>query len=310
MKNIVFVPAVAATEWVRGLLPEMTQTELPLAGRRFIDYAIEQAQNGDFAIAEILDWHWSQTLADEFSDLTHSNIPVLYQEGKGEIPRGLDDLKGQASPLTQDIDDGLYVVWGLHIMKVGGNPPKLVEATPGECANTPIGAYTRVGGKWMKAVCENDMTLDGIKAWYAANFTILHEPETYTLPGYSAEADVHIGRNVVMEHGTDVKPPVIIDDNAWCARNVVLDGDVIVGGDSFISEGATLRRTVVGDNTYIGAGLELVDKIVIGKRIIDVQTGVWTDVEEPGVARSIGGGWGWLRRIVDFFRGASRGRAS
>ena len=56
--------------------------------------------------------------------------------------------------------------------------------------------------------------------------------------------------------------------------------------------------------------LDLVDKIVIGRRIIDAMTGTWVDMDEPGVAHGIGGVgyFGWLRPFLRFLYGTSRGR--
>jgi hypothetical protein len=88
-----------------------------------------------------------------------------------------------------------------------------------------------------------------------------------------------------------------------------LDGDVIVASGSFVGEGTRLKRTVVGLDTYIGTGLDFEDKIVIGNRVIDPATGVWMDMEEPGLARRIGGGFSWLRKLWHFLRGKSYGRA-
>ena len=83
--------------------------------------------------------------------------------------------------------------------------------------------------------------------------------DSFTLPGYSAEGGVYLGSNVVMEHGMEVKKPVLLQDNVWCSRNVRLNGLCIIGKGAFIDEGTHLQRTVVCDNTYIGEGLELVD---------------------------------------------------
>jgi NDP-sugar pyrophosphorylase family protein len=145
-------------------------------------------------------------------------------------------------------------------------------------------------------------------AWYRMNLAVLHNPDVFTLPGYSVEKGVHLGRNVVMERGTEVKGPVLLQDNVWCARNVRLDGDVIVGKGSFVSEDAHIARTIICDNTFIGPGLELIDKIVAGSHVIDAATGEWTDIEEPGIARRIGEDGGWLRGLWRFLQGASRGR--
>ena len=118
-------------------------------------------------------------------------------------------------------------------------------------------------------------------------------------------------QGVVLEHGVDVKPPVLLQNNVWCARNVRFAGDVIVYSGTFIAEGTTLRRTVICGNTFIGTELDLDGKIVVGNRIIDAETGVWTDVEDEGIARRIRhriGGLGWLRALWSFLLGRSRGR--
>jgi NDP-sugar pyrophosphorylase family protein len=111
-----------------------------------------------------------------------------------------------------------------------------------------------------------------------------------------------------MEHGATVKSPVLLCDNTWLARNVVLDGDVIVSTGSFIGEGTRLRRTFVGRDTYLGTGLDFENKIIIGNRVIDAATGAFMDIEEPGLARRIPPGFGWLRSLWHFLCGRSHGR--
>ena len=315
MRNILFVPSVPDTEWLREILPDMSPAELPVAGLRILDYAVDHAQQCGFSFLEVLDWHYSGRIAKDFSDLTSTSVPVFYQRGEGELPQGLDDLAKQSSPLTQTIDDGLSVVWGLYLTDLDNKDARLEPVAPEDCARTPMGAYRRIDGRWMRLL-PHGLAVNGVKAWHSMNLAILYEPGSFTLPGYSAEKGVYLGRNVVMEHGVEAKPPVLLQDDTWCARNVVLDGDVIVGKGSFISEGARLRRTVVGDDTYIGLGLDLTDKIVIGRRVIDVESGAWIDISERGIARLIGGGslnwknWKWLRAVVDFVHGKSRGRSA
>ena len=157
-------------------------------------------------------------------------------------------------------------------------------------------------------VVPHGLVVRNVKAWHELNLVVLRHPEDFTMPGYSSEQDVHIGRNVVIEHGTEVKPPVLLQDNTWFARNVRLEGDVVVDSGSYISEGAMLRRTVVCCNTFIGEGLDLDGKIVVGRRVIDAETGTWVDLEEPGLARQIPVGLGWLRSLWHFLRGRSYGR--
>ena len=309
MTNALFVPTVRDTDWVGELLPGVSPAALPLAGRRFIDYEIQCAHRFDVVLAEVLDWAFSDALLRDYSDLTRTGCAVLYCRGEGPRPRGLDDIVGISSPLTQNIEDGLTVVWGLCLPCHAPGAASLEPLPAEECAETPPGLYRRDGGRWMRVV-PNGYVVRDARSWLAANLGILNEPALFTLPGYSAEKDVYLGSNVILEHGTEAKSPVLLQDNAWCARNVRLDGNVIVGSRAFVSEGARLERTVVADDTFVGAGLDLYGKIVVGRRVIDAETGAYIDIEEPGVVRSIGGSSAgkWLSAAWRFLQGRSKGR--
>ena len=307
MDNILFIPATRETAWVGDMLPGTSPAELPVAGKRIIDYAIEHAQRFGVMFTEFLDWRFSERLADDFADMTRTGFPVFYMKGEGELPKGLNDIDGYSSPLTGNVTDGLVVVWGLVLSMHMAEDVSLEPITEQECAETPAGVYRREGGRWMRVV-PHGLVVRNVKAWHELNLVVLRHPEEFTVPGYSSERGVHIGRNVVLEHGTEVKPPVLLQDNTWFARNVRLEGDVIVDSGSYISEGSRLRKTVVCSNTFIGEGLDLDGKIVVGRRVIDAESGTWIDLEEPGLARQIPVGLGWLRSLWHFLRGRSYGR--
>ena len=310
MDNLLIVPSVRDSEWVQEVMPGASPAELPVAGRRVIEYMLEHSEKFSVMFREILDWHYSKELAKDFSDMTRTGYPVFYARGEGEVPKGLADIEGLSTPLTQHVTDELVVAWGPLISMHTPEDVTLEPISEEERRETPSGLYRHQNGRWMR-MSPHGLVIRNIKAWYKLNFTILHHPQIFTLPGYSAEKDVHIGRSVVLERGTKVNAPVLLQDNTWFARNVTLDRDVIVGSGSFVAEGATLSRTVVCDNTYIGEGLELCGKIVMGNRIIDAETGAWTDVDDPGVARLVvkqTGRLGLLRRIWRFLRGRSSGR--
>ena len=40
MDCLLFVPLVADSKWVLDILPSTSATELPVAGRRFVDYGL------------------------------------------------------------------------------------------------------------------------------------------------------------------------------------------------------------------------------------------------------------------------------
>ena len=307
MDNILFVPATRETDWVGDILPGTSPAELPVAGKRVIDYALERAQKFGVMFTEILDWDFSERLVDDFADMTRTGVPVFYLKGEGPMPKGLRDLEGYSSPLTGNMADGLIVVWGLAISMHTADEVSLEPVSDEDCAETPAGLYRREGGRWLRMV-PHGLVVRNAKAWHELNFVVLRHPDDFTIPGYSSERHVNIGRNAVIEHGTAVKPPVLLQDNTWLARNVRLEGDVVVDSGSYVSEGARLRRTVVCRDTFIGEGLDLDGKIVVGRRVIDAATGTWVDLEEPGLARRIPTGLGWVRRLWHFLRGRSYGR--
>lgn len=309
MESVLFLPSIKENAWVQEILPGKSSAELPVAGRRYIDYAIEEAFCLGADVCEILDWTHSPSLAQYFLDPTRTNHPVFYEKGEGPRPTGLDGLSAFKTPLTATIEDGLIVVWGLCITGHKPQETRLVPVTEEECRTTPPGAYVRRDGRWMKSL-PSGICIGDPEEWHRVNFAILRNPGSFTLPGYSAENGVHLGHNVVLEHGTEVKPPVLLEDNIWCARNVTLDSDVIIESGSFIGEGAYLKRTLVCADTYVGTDLDLTDKIVVGRRIIDPASGAWIDTSDKGVARGIGEPRivKLLRRIWRFLKGKSHGR--
>ena len=307
LESILFVPSVRDTQWVPRILTGYSPAELPIAGRRVIDFELEHAVKSGAVLTGILDWHYSSRLAGEFQNPEEKGYSVFYDRWPGNIPRGLGELNGISSPLTGNVAEGLVVVWGLclsaHVVYV----ESLQELTPEEVADTPMGVYKFIGGKWMR-IRPYGAAIRNVKTWHRANMAVLHAPGIFSLPCYSAEENVHLGRSVVLEQGVEVKPPVLLSDNTWFARNVRLGGDVIVCSGAFIGEGSRLKRTIVGRDTYVGVGLDLENKIVVGRRIIDPESGAWLDMEEPGLSHHIGGGLGWLKALWHFLRGRSYGR--
>ena len=63
MESLLIVPSASETEWLHELLPELSPIALPIAGRRFFDYALESAQRFGFVRVGVLDWHYSEDIA-------------------------------------------------------------------------------------------------------------------------------------------------------------------------------------------------------------------------------------------------------
>lgn len=308
--SVLYVPSVQQTQWVTELLPWWSPAQLMICGRRLLDFCLERTEDFRACNIEILDWKYSERLANEYSASKIRPYAFTYTRATGPMPRGLDDLVacGQGI-LASKMPNGLAVAWGLCL---SGHMPEevtLSPVSPEDCRSTPMGFYLWLDGKWMQ-IRPIGVALHDVKTWHKVSMAVLHTPGKFSFPCYSAEEGVYLGRNVVIEHGAEITGPVLLADNTWIGRNVQLEGDVIVSHGAVVGEGTRLKKTVVGANTYIGHALDLENKIVAGSRIIDAETGAWTDLEEPGLARYMEWGLGWLAPIWRFLRGRSHGRNS
>ena len=175
MDSVVFVPSVASTEWLSGLFPDYSLAELPVAGRRIVDYILEVAHKSGAMLVEVLDWHYTKRLEEYFNDPTRTGSAVFYSRAEGNLPRGLDDLAGQpSSPLTQSLSDGLVVAWGpclaLKLEECGAE-----EVSAADRAETPLGVYRRAGGGWER-LRTPVRAVDSLRSWHRMNFEVLHDP--------------------------------------------------------------------------------------------------------------------------------------
>lgn len=314
MTGVLILPSAApsARRWIGDVLPGAAPAELPVAGRRFIDHAIETARRHKAPSIAAADWTLSERLAQELGDDARPGVPVRYVRAEGAPPEGLDELAACGGFVAEMLRDGMAVAWGLAAQTGMVSRADFAPCTAEETARTPPGLYILAGGRWLKCM-KDSLPLTGVKEWFGANMAVLNNPGLFSLPGYTSEKDVHIGINVVMERGTKAVPPLLMLDKAWCARNVKLDGNVIIGRESFVGEGTRLKNTIICDDTYVGQDMELEGKIVSGRRIIDARDGTWVDVENPNIARSgteLSGGrmTRFLRKLAGILHGASRGR--
>lgn len=115
------------------------------------------------------------------------------------------------------------------------------------------------------------------QSYFELNFHLLNDPGIYVLPGYSAEAGVYTGMNVVIMPECSIAPPVMLCDNVRLHRRCRLSGGVIVGGDVVVDRGTELKHAVIMDHTFIGMEMEIENKIVASGRVIDPFSGAYVD---------------------------------
>lgn len=96
----------------------------------------------------------------------------------------------------------------------------------------------------------------------------------YPIPGYHVDNGVYTGMDVLLPSSCECKSPAIIGNHVRFGDYISLLGNVIVGNHVMIEKNTTIKDSIIVDNTYLGADLEISGKIVCRDRLIDPETGV------------------------------------
>lgn len=189
---------------------------------------------------------------------------------------------GYDAALARRLGDGAR--WGVRLLYMGADNGTTLKDQIARHAGFLDGGKVRfvldnaVGGR----------PVDSLKAYFEANLSVLSDPGGLVLPGYSSEDGVHMGMNVALKPDVEVSAPVLLGDNLLLERGVRVSGGVSIGEGAVIDRGTRLLRAVVFPGTYVGKNMEIAGKIVVGRRVIDPETGAFVDLSEAGLSSEVG----------------------
>lgn len=245
--TFLIVPAPDGTSWTEAYFPGMSPLHLGVVAKSWAEHLLDWCQTQGATAVKILDhFHDEALVRGHLGDGARWGFRLAY-EGAGRFASREDAVRRNRAFAAGDGD--VRVVWG------------------------PLFPHR---GEWTR--------VDSLRAWFDLNFRVLADPADRTLPGYSSEPGVSIGENVMIKTRADVRRPVALGDNVRIEDGVTLAGDVIVGAGTFVERDCFLRRAVVFSHGYLGRGLSFEEKAVIGARVIDVRTGAFADLDEPGLS--------------------------
>jgi len=129
--------------------------------------------------------------------------------------------------------------------------------------------------------------INSIQNYFDISINLLkHYTKNYAIPGYSSEDNIFIGQNVEITRMTQLQTPSSIGNNVRL-HDAVIGPFAIVGSNTFIDKMSKIENAIVYDNTYIGTGIEIVNKIIFKKMIIDPKTGETLDVPDEFIISKI-----------------------
>ncbi len=138
------------------------------------------------------------------------------------------------------------------------------EVFPGVLeAEKPLFGYV-AGGYW-----EDVGTLE---AYLRAHQDILDENVAVQVSGFALRPGVWLGKGAELDPTAEVRGPAIIGDNCHIGAGGILGEYCVIGANARIGDNASLERTVIHDNAFLGSGVRL-DGCVLG-RSCDLRQGV------------------------------------
>ena len=125
----------------------------------------------------------------------------------------------------------------------------------------------------------NARKLDSLKAYYDLNMEMVKgAARDYIMPSYSNENGVFIGQNVEIPFNSNVEKPIILGDNIHFKRGTEIGPGAIIGSNSLVDTETSIKDSVIYRDTYIGAKLEIANKIIYKRRLIDPENGAVIDI--------------------------------
>ncbi|MGH9090250.1 MAG: sugar phosphate nucleotidyltransferase [Acidimicrobiales bacterium] len=100
------------------------------------------------------------------------------------------------------------------------------------------------------------------EAYLKAHQDILDEKVAVQIDGFPLRPGVWLGKGSTVDPSATVDGPAVIGDNCTVGAGVVLGEYTTLGSNVRIADGAEIRRSVVADNGYLGAGARLAGAVV------------------------------------------------
>jgi NDP-sugar pyrophosphorylase family protein len=100
------------------------------------------------------------------------------------------------------------------------------------------------------------------------------------LTGRRVVDGIWVGHNPAIHPSARLSPPVLIGDNCRIGRNAEIGPGTVIGSDVIIDDEATIHRATILDHTYVGQLVQVSDRIVQRKVMIDAGSGESAEVSD------------------------------
>lgn len=266
----------SATSWAEEYFPDCSLYTLPVAGKPMGEYYLDLCSKLGLESARIIDFNFDLLWSQKLQEMNKWPLKIDYRGG--QYGRDLQKLllrhREYCDQETLLIISGfIFVHYDIHTIS------SFSFATVQEDDCSGEGVFLVRNGKICRLPLEFT-PIHSILDYFELNFKVLHQDSRYTLPAYKVEDGVFTGMNDVIMPNVEISPPVLLGDNVLLQRGCKIAGEVIIGQNVIVDNDCYLKSCVVFDHSYIGEGMELVNKIISFQRIIDPYTGAYILIED------------------------------
>lgn len=266
----------SAENWASEFFPECSLYTLPVAGKPLGEYYLDLCSKLGLESVRVVDFnfdlHWAQKLREK----NKWPLKIDYHGGQYEAnPRKMisryREYCGHDAVLI--ISGFIFVHYDIRTITSFSFASVQEEDSSGE------GVFLFRNGK----ICRLPLQftpINSIRDYFELNFSVLRQDSAYTLPAYKVEDGIFTGMNDVILPNVEISPPVLLGDNVLLQRGCRLSGEVIIGQNVIIDYDCHLQSCIVFDHSFVGEGMELMNKIVGFQRIIDPFTEAYIMIED------------------------------
>lgn len=164
------------------------------------------------------------------------------------------------------------------------------------CLHSPSGAaldtllaYRRVFADPFPADAIAPEPINSLQDYFSLNMALVRgEIAHYLTPGYARQENAYLGFNVVYPPSAELKPPLIVGNDCRIRALASVGPNVVMGSRIIVDRQATVRNSIILDGTYLGAGVEIDQRIVSGQRLIDPSDGTVLELDEIHLLAPLG----------------------
>ncbi len=119
--------------------------------------------------------------------------------------------------------------------------------------------------------------------WQAIRSVLQGDVRQVQIPGKEVRPGIYTGLNVAADWDRiHVEGPIFVGGMSRIENGVTIIGPAMIGPSCHICEGATIDNSIIFDYSRIGAGVQLVEKLVYGRYCVD-RNGDHFDLQEAAL---------------------------